>query len=96
MPVLEHRVVAQRERPRADEAHLAAEHVRELRELVEREARSTRPTRVTRGSSRILNSAPAASFSSSSPGLLLDASATIVRNLSIPNSRSPTPIRRST
>ena len=58
--------------------------------------RSTRPTRVTRGSSRILKSAPEASFSVSSSGCCSAASATIVRNLSIPNSRSPTPTRRST
>ena len=37
VPVLEHRVVAERKRPRADEAHLAPQHVHELGQLVDRE-----------------------------------------------------------
>ena len=50
---------------------------------------------MTRGSSRILKSAPGASFRSSSSSCCSAAPCTIVLNLSIPNSRSPTPIRRS-
>ena len=38
VPVLEPVVVALRQRPRADERHLAAQHVEQLRQLVEREA----------------------------------------------------------
>ena len=43
VPVLEQRVVAQRQRPRADEAHLAAQDVEHVRELVEREAAQEPP-----------------------------------------------------
>ena len=51
--------VAHRQRPRADEAHVAAQDVQELRQLVEAElARITPPTRVTRGSLRILKTGP--------------------------------------
>src|SRR5439155_4705999 len=45
VPGLEVLVVAERQRPRADEAHLAAEHVPELRDLVEREAPQERADR---------------------------------------------------
>ena len=45
MPALELGVVAQRQRPRADEAHLAAEDVPDLRHLVEREAAQERADR---------------------------------------------------
>ena len=72
VPVLEPLVVAQRQRPRADEAHLAAQHVPELRQLVEREpAQDARRRVVTRGSSRILNSGPSASFARLELGLPL-------------------------
>ena len=45
MPLLEPVEVALRQRPRADERHLAAQHVEQLRQLVEREAaqRATDP-----------------------------------------------------
>ena len=51
VPGLELLVVAQRQRPRADEAHLAAEHVPELRDLVQREAPEDR---ADRGHARVL------------------------------------------
>ena len=50
-----------------------------------RSRRRKRPTGVTRGSSRILNSAPSASFAASSSSCWSAASAYIVRNLSITN-----------
>ena len=43
MPVLEQLVVAKRERPGPDEAHLALEDVDDLRDLVEREAAEDTP-----------------------------------------------------
>ena len=43
MPVLEELVVAQRQGTRADEAHLALQHVDDLRNLVEREAAEEPP-----------------------------------------------------
>src|SRR5262245_54603254 len=87
VPVLEAPIVAQRKRARADDAHLPLHDVDHLGNL---------PTRVTRGSSRILKSAPSASFAASRLDWRSGASITIVRNLSIPNSRSPTPTLRST
>ena len=54
-----------------------------------------RPNGVTRGSSRILNIAPSASLCSSRSSCRSDAPLYIERNLSIANSPSPTPMRRS-
>ena len=72
MPVLEQLVVAQRQRPRPDEAHLArGATLTSCGSSSSESRRRTRPTRVTRGSSRILNSAPDASFSSLELGLLV-------------------------
>ena len=95
VPVLEQLVVAERERPRPDEAHLSLEHVADLRDLVQRQTAEDTADPRTRGSSRILKRAPSASFASSMSGCKTAASAT-VRNLSMPNSRSPTPILLST
>ena len=87
VPVLEQRVVAQRQRPRADEAHLAAQDVEHVRDLVEREAPQEPPdarhARVVadleQRAARPRSRAPARPAGSAAP-------ATIVRNLSIPNS----------
>src|SRR5436190_9093152 len=51
VPALELLVVAQRQRSRPDEAHLAPEHVPDLRDLVQREAAENRPDR---GHARVL------------------------------------------
>ena len=97
VPVLEQLVVAKRQRPRPDEAHLALQHVHDLRDLVEREAPQEA---ADAGDTRVV-----ADLEERALGLVLllelglqrrRASATIVRNFSIPNSRSPTPMRRST
>ena len=59
VPVLVPGDVVERVRPRADEAHLAAEDVPQLRQLVDaRLAAGSGRARVTRGSSVILNAAP--------------------------------------
>ena len=54
-PVVDVLVLLEDQRPRADEAHLAAEDVEQLRQLVERVAAQEAADRVTRGSSGILN-----------------------------------------
>ena len=97
VPVLEQRVVAERQRPRADEAHLAAQDVDELRQLVEREAAQEPPdARHARVVADLEERARRPRSPPRAPPAASAASATIVRNLSIPNSRSPTPMRRST
>ena len=58
-------MVAKRKRARADQGHVAAQDVEQFGSSSRESRRSQRPTRVTRGSSRILKSAPAASFVSS-------------------------------
>ena len=63
--------VAHGQRARADERHLAAQHVEELGQLVEREAPQEAPDGVSRGSSRILNSAPRGLVERLEVGLLL-------------------------
>jgi hypothetical protein len=93
VPALQPVEVAHRQRPGADERHLAAQHVEQLGQLVEREAPQDPPDGVTRGSLRILKIAPSASLCSSRSAWRWSASWYIVRNFRHANGAPPMPGR---
>ena len=82
------------QRPRPDQAHLAAQHVDQLGSSSTWVLRMSRPTRVTRGSASSLNRPAAPSLRWSSSSLSCSASLTMLRNFSIVNSRPCRPTRR--
>ena len=71
-------------RARADQRHLAAQHVDEVRQLVERGPRSSAPTRVMRESPALI----------ARPAPMCSAPSTIVRSFSTSNGAPPQPARR--
>ena len=87
---------ARQRRPRADERHLAAQHVPELRQLVEaapaQEASDRRDARIVRRLEQLR--VADRRWSRASRGARASASRTIVRSLSISNDSPPSPTRR--